>query len=120
MNTVKRFMYAGIGTAVSIQSALAEIDFGTEKIDSSLQGTDGSTPIVTLQKYIAYATNFLYLIMVGMALYGGWKILTSGAEDEGKEAGKKIIINAVIGLLVIFFASTIASFVIQFLGQSLK
>lgn len=113
-------MYAGIGTVVSMHSALADIKFGEEKINSDLQGTDGAAPIDTLQKYIAYATNFLYLIMVGMALWGGWKILTSGSEDEGKEAGKKIIINAVIGLLVIFFASTIASFVIQFLGQSLK
>lgn len=120
MNTVKSFMYAGIGTVVSMQSAMAEIKFGEEKIDSGLQGTDGSAPVDIIQKYIVYATNFLYLIMVGMALYGGWKILTSGSEDEGKEAGKKIIINAVIGLLVIFFASTIASFVIQFLGQSLK
>lgn len=49
--------------------------------------------------------------MVAMALWGGWKILTSGAEDEGKEAGKKIIINAVIGIVIIFFAWTITSLV---------
>jgi hypothetical protein len=54
--------------------------------------------------------------MVAMALWGGWKILTSGAEDEGKEAGKKIIINAIIGIVVIFFAWTITNLVFNILS----
>jgi hypothetical protein len=49
--------------------------------------------------------------MVFMTLWGGWKILTSGSQDEGKEAGKKIILNAVIGMVVIFFAWTLTSLV---------
>jgi hypothetical protein len=55
--------------------------------------------------------------MVIMCLYGGWKILSSGSQDEGKEAGKKIITNAVIGLVVIFFAWTLTSFIFNLLGN---
>ncbi len=72
-----------------------------------------------VQKYLEYALGFLFLVMVVMAMFGGWKILTSGAEDEGKEAGKKIIINSVIGIVVIFFAYTITSLVFKFLNQDL-
>ncbi|MEI6711765.1 MAG: hypothetical protein WCK88_06365 [bacterium] len=54
--------------------------------------------------------------MVGVTLWGGWKILTSGSEDEGKEAGKKIIINAVIGIVIIFFAWTLTSLVFSVLA----
>ena len=53
--------------------------------------------------------------MIIMSLWGGWKILTSGSQDEGKEAGKKIIINAVIGVVVIFFAWTLTSFIFSVL-----
>jgi hypothetical protein len=73
-------------------------------------GAEGS-PIDAIQNFIIGLLTFLGLIMVVMALWGGWKILTSGAEDEGKEAGKKIIINAVIGIVIIFFAWTITSLV---------
>lgn len=51
-----------------------------------------------------------------MALWGGWKILTSGSEDEGKEQGKKIIINAVIGIVVIFFAWTLTKLLFDVLA----
>jgi type VI protein secretion system component VasK len=70
---------------------------------------EDAKPIDTIQTFVSGLLTFLGLIMVAMALWGGWKILTSGAEDEGKEAGKKIIINAVIGIVVIFFAWTLTN-----------
>lgn len=111
-------MYAGIGSLMTAKASFADIDFGAGKVDDSVKGTQWD-PVVVIQKYINYALGFLFLIMVVMAMYGGWKILTSGAEDEWKEAGKKIIINSVIGIVVIFFAWTITSFLFGFLGQDL-
>lgn len=110
-------MYAGIGTIITTRAILAEgIDFGEKRV--TIRGTDWD-PIAVVQKYLEYALGFLFLVMVVMAMYGGWKILTSGSEDEGKEAGKKIIINSVIGIVVIFFAYTITSLVFKFLSQDL-
>lgn len=117
MNTVKRFMYASVGTLITAHSALAAIDPGTEAVDPGLRGpgADGK-PVDTIQNFISGLLTFLGLIMVGMALWGGWRILTSGSQDEGKEAGKKIIINAVIGIVVIFFAWTLTNLLFSILA----
>ncbi len=98
------------------QIALAEIDIGEPLVDDWIKGVSGSDPVSTIQNFIKVLFGFLGLVMVIIALWGGWKILTSWAQDEGREAGKKIIINAIIGVVVIFFAWTITSFVFSILS----
>jgi hypothetical protein len=95
---------------------LAEIEPGLDRIDDGLKGPNTGDPIATIQTFVKGLLTLLGLVMVGMALWGGWKILTSGAEDEGKEAGKKIIINAVIGIVVIFFAWTLTNLIFNILS----
>jgi hypothetical protein len=114
-------MYTGVGALLTAQYTFAVIDPGTETVDPGLRGpgADGK-PIDTIQTFISGLLTFLGLIMVAMALWGGWKILTSGAEDEGKEAGKKIIINAVIGIVVIFFAWTLTNLLFSILAGNGK
>jgi len=110
-------LYAGIGALSTAHFAFAEIDDGREKIIDGVKGPGADAkPIDTIQTFISGLLTFLGLIMVAMALWGGWKILTSGAEDEGKEAGKKIIINAVIGIVVIFFAWTLTNLLFDILA----
>lgn len=116
MNALKRYTYITIGTLATARMTLAEIDPGLELIDDRVKGPNTGNPIQTIQSFIALLLGFLGLIMVIMALWGGWKILTSGSEDEGKEAGKKIIINAIIGMVVIFFAYTITNLVFDILS----
>ncbi len=111
MNTVKHLIYTGIGTLLTAQSAFGIDPYGSATIKSDLKWVGDNKPIETIQNFIIGLLGFLGLIMVLMAIWGGWKVLTSGAEDEGKEAGKKIIINAVIGIVIIFFAWTITSLV---------
>ncbi len=121
MNTVTRYMYAGIGTLFTVRATLAAIDPGLTTVDTDLRGVGGDTkPIDTIQTFVVGLLTLLGLVMVAMALWGGWKILTSGAEDEGKEAGKKIIINAVIGIVIIFFAWTLTSLVFGILAGNGK
>jgi hypothetical protein len=116
MNALKRYMYVGIGTLTTARMTLAEIEPGLDRIDDGLKGPNTGDPIATIQTFVKGLLTLLGLVMVGMALWGGWKILTSGAEDEGKEAGKKIIINAVIGIVVIFFAWTLTNLIFNILS----
>lgn len=114
-------MYAGIGTLITAQASLAQvktIDPGLDKVTIRWVGAESDSPVETIQGFITNLLTFLGIVMVAMALWGGWKILTSGAEDEGKEAGKKIIINAVIGIVIIFFAWTITSLVFNILTNN--
>lgn len=116
MNAVKRSLYIGVATLASAQMAIAEIEPGLDRVDDGLKGPNTGDPISTIQNFVKGLLTLLGLVMVGMALWGGWKILTSGSEDEGKEAGKKIIINAIIGIVVIFFAWTITNLVFNILN----
>jgi Type IV secretion system pilin len=116
MNALKRYAYITLGTIATARTTLAEIEPGLDRIDDGLKGPNTGDPITTIQSFIKGLLTLLGLVMVAMALWGGWKILTSGSEDEGKEAGKKIIINAIIGVVVIFFAWTITNLVFNILS----
>ena len=68
--------------------------------------TQGSADNV-IQWYIANALNFLYLVAVVYAIWGGFNILTAGGEDDKVKKGKTVIIQALIGIVVIFLSGTI-------------
>lgn len=59
--------------------------------------------------------TFLYLIAVMYALWGGFQILTAGGDDKKVSAGKTILIQAGLGLLVIWLSGTIISWVLSVL-----
>lgn len=50
-------------------------------------------------------------IAVGFIMYGGFMYLTSGGESDRIAAGRKIIMNAVVGLVISFFSVVIVSLV---------
>lgn len=52
-------------------------------------------------------------ILVVLIIYGGFLWMTAAGEDEKVNKAKEIIKNAVIGLIVIFLAYGIASFVVR-------
>jgi hypothetical protein len=53
------------------------------------------------------------LIAVGFVIYGGFRYMTSGGSEEGAEAGKTILTNAVIGLAIIILAYVILTVVVN-------
>lgn len=116
MNALKKYMYITVGTLSTVRMTLAEINPGLDRVDDGIKWPNTGDPIATIQNFVKGLLTLLGLVMVAMALWGGWKILTSGSEDEGKEAGKKIIINAIIGIVVIFFAWTITNLVFNILS----
>jgi len=97
----------------SSQNVLAQTDtstLGTNIIDQNiaLSGTDIRVVIVRI---INTVLGLLGIIAVSLIVYAGFIIMTSGG-DEGKVAsGKKMIINAVIGLAVILSAFAIVKFI---------
>ncbi|USN58178.1 MAG: hypothetical protein H6767_07810 [Candidatus Peribacteria bacterium] len=106
---------AGImGLAVVAQThiASAAINFGENNVDQDLRGSNQSADSA-VQSLISNFMAFLYLIAVVYALWGGFNILTAGGEEEKVKKGKTVLIQAVIGLLVIFLADSIINFVVS-------
>ena len=58
------------------------------------------------------ALGFIGLIAVIFIIYAGFKWMTAAGNEEQVSSAKKMIVQAVIGLAIIFLAWAIANFVI--------
>lgn len=66
----------------------------------------------TIGAIIRAALGFLGVIAVVIILFGGFKWMTAGGNEERVGEAKKLIIAGIIGLAIILSAYAIASFVI--------
>ncbi|OGY44506.1 MAG: hypothetical protein A2729_01595 [Candidatus Buchananbacteria bacterium RIFCSPHIGHO2_01_FULL_39_14] len=57
--------------------------------------------------------GFLGILSIIIILWGGFRWLTSGGNEEKVGEAKKIITAGIIGLVIIFTAYAIATFVVQ-------
>lgn len=110
-NVAKSAFYVAITWAVmGVQNALADITI-TEPVNPNIR-TAGSAEDV-IQQWVENLLGFLYIAAVLYALYGGFQILTAAGDDEKVSNGKKVIVQALIGLAVIFLAGSIVEFVLS-------
>ena len=68
---------------------------------------------ITIAKIIRVALGFLGIIAVGLIMYAGWLWMSSEGNEEKIEQAKKILKNAIIGLIIILSAFAIATFIIN-------
>lgn len=71
--------------------------------------------VINFGKFLLGIVGSLALLMF---VYGGFTWLTSGGEPGKIDAGKKILINSVIGIAITFFAYIIVVFVVNALTAS--
>lgn len=119
MNAVSKALYFGVGSLVSLK-AMAQLDpFGSAEIQDELKGNSGAEAEEAIQQFIGWILGFLWLIVFVYFLYGGFVILTAGGNDENVKKGRKIIVNAIIGAIVIFLAWTLTELLFEILqGES--
>lgn len=67
----------------------------------------------TIGNLINVALSFLGIVAVCIVLYGGFKWMTAGGNDEKVGEAKRLMISGLIGLAIIMSAYAIASFVIS-------
>jgi len=73
---------------------------------------DGRLFSEVIQDMVIYFLGFITLIAVIYIIYAGFRILTSSWEEEVIKKSKSTIMYVIIGILVIWFAWTIANFAI--------
>jgi len=83
-----------------------------------VSGTNQSTDLVgTIQVVIQWALGFIGIVVFGIFLFAGFEYATSGGSDDKAKEARSRMVNAVIGLIIIFFAfvasNTILSFVFR-------
>lgn len=70
-------------------------------------------------RIITVFLGLLGLIAFGLTLYGGFLIMTSAGNEEKVAQGKKVLTNAVVGLVIIMSTFAIVQFIFKMLGDSI-
>ncbi|MFA6427632.1 MAG: Ig-like domain-containing protein [Candidatus Magasanikbacteria bacterium] len=113
-------IFVGIGFNFTSHVAYAQEDtLGIDVVEDQDQGNIalGNADIrIVVVKIIRVALGLLGIVTVGLIVYAGFVIMLSGGNEERIAYGKKIMINAVIGLVIIFSAFAIVQFVLNALG----
>jgi len=86
----------------------------------SLPGKFKTDPREIAKKIINFVSGFLGIIAVVLVLVAGFMWMTSGGEDKKAEEAKKLLFNAVIGLILILATWSIAYFVVDQLGKLIR
>jgi len=97
----------------------AEVETGLDyAADTGLSNTQDIR--VTIAKIIRIVIGFLGIVAVGLIMYAGWVWMTSEGNEEKIEQAKKILKNAVIGLIIILSAFAIVSFIVNSLTGAIS
>lgn len=100
---------------IFIAPEVGAINFWLDRVSDDLKWNTASGWDITLTitSIISFLAWFLYFIGVVLAIYGGFLILISAGDEEKVKKWKTIILYVAIGLIVIFLAANIVSFVIS-------
>lgn len=78
--------------------------------------TQGDSIIDIVKQFINYALGLLGLIALIMLLWGGYKMVTSGGQEDAYKEGLKILKNAAIGIAFIAVSWFLVQFIFRVLG----
>lgn len=82
-------------------------------------GLGGSNNLgVLVGRLINSALGLLGIVLVVIVIYAGFLWMTAQGNDEKVKQAKKMITNAVVGLVLIFAAYAITTFVVNALGAA--
>lgn len=112
MTIIQKFGYASLATIFGASQSFAALNFGPEKA-SDLQGSSSGAGEAAIMAVIRSFLQFVTLIAVIYCLWAGFQILTAGGEEEKVKTGRKIIINVIIGIVVMWLAYSVVTWVIS-------
>ena len=102
---------ASLGALFFALPALAQVDLGLQYATATgLTTTDIRT---TIARVISIFLGLLGIIAVGLILYAGFVWMTAAGNEEKILQAKKIMTNAVIGLVIIMSAFGIVQFILR-------
>lgn len=95
----------------------SESNWGFDNLNTVNLGTN--VPIVqTVGNVINILLGFLGVLAVVAIVIGGFKVMTSGGNEEQTAGGKKVMAAGLIGLVIIFVAYALAYFIITQLATA--
>lgn len=77
-----------------------------------LQGGSG-TGVDAILNVIKSFLGFVTIVAVAYCLWAGFQILTAGGDEEKVKTGRKTIINVLIGIVVMWLAYAVVTWVMS-------
>lgn len=105
-----------IPTIVFAQASTTDT-FGVSQVNNSI-GLVSTDIRVIVGRIIQIILSLLGVIAVGLIIYAGFTIMTAGGSEDKVGEGKKILVNAIVGLVVILSAVAIVQFVLNALSNA--
>ncbi len=112
--------------SLSIASLLPAVALAQQQVQQGLlgiralfpfTGVAGSQTLTGSNGLIANVIRLLLLVAGALAvvfvIYGGYQYITAGGNEEQAEGGKKTLVNAIIGVVVIILSYVIINVVIN-------
>jgi len=109
-NLTQRFAYAGTTAYLSIlpvSKAFAQLGGSIPAVPGSAASTQ--TVRQSVLNVLNAVLGFLALLALIFVVIGGIRIIAAGGNEENVTKGRKTIIYALIGLVVIFFARVLVT-----------
>jgi hypothetical protein len=81
-------------------------------------GVNEATNLIeTISLVIRWALGFIGIVVFLIFLFAGFEYATSGGDSGKAESAQKRMVNAVIGLIIIFFAFVASNAILAFIFQ---
>lgn len=101
-----------VGTGQQANADLIDPDDCPDDVNCS-DVADGEAIRDAILDVINFLLTFVGIIAVAFIIYAGFLMLTAAGNEEQIESGKKIIIWASVGIIVILFSWVIIAFVVD-------
>ncbi len=112
------FVFFNIFFPAGIVHAQAGTDtLGLQPIQNTIKLGNEDIRVIA-GRIISVVLGLLGIIAFGLVLYGGFLIMTSAGAEDKVAAGKRVLINAVIGFVIIISAFAIVQFVLKSLSDA--
>lgn len=112
------FLFPDISFAQTIVETQAPNDFGVAEVDQNIALSN--TNIVTIVlRILRVLIGLLGIVVLILFLYAGFMWMTSAGQEDRIATAKKTMINATIGLLIIFSSFIIVQFIINALSDAI-
>lgn len=108
-----------LGVFTAMTAAVAgPISTSVQNVGNAIYGGAPRPPQELIGLLIKSALTFIGIIFIALMVYGGFLYMTGGGKEDKVKKAKDIIIAAVIGLVIVFSAYAIATFVLNAITSS--
>ncbi len=96
-----------------VAGAASSLLNATDNPDAVSTATGGASSLRQLVlTMVNYFLGFLGLVAVLMVIYGGVTYVTAAGKDDAVEKGKKIIMYALVGLIIVLLSFVVVNFIL--------